>query len=175
MPDEDDLPVKPEFVDWVRDELQKQYDAVIDGSLSRVPVVEVDFEPTYAPGESEPIRVPGLDGASVSIDVALTPEATEAIQQAVDDADTYTVPTMLVWADELHAGMVIVTEECDHPNANPLYSLFSGQEHRKRQAFSTIHKIRQEGGIVSAIVIDEDGEQQGAAWQTWQPVRVRAD
>lgn len=77
-------------------------------------------------------------------------------------------PTKLVWADEIQKGDALVI---DGPCSHALGAIFP---HSHRPNYHVVLDIRHEGGIVAIIAAGPD-EQTGHAFQTFMPVRIRAD
>lgn len=95
--------------------------------------------------------------------VVMSPEqllaALTGHDQAVEEA---AVPSRLIYADEVTEGMVVDGGRgCVLP----------GHTHR---AWCSVLRIRTEGHVVSAVLVDEHGEQLPAVWHDLSTVRVRA-
>lgn len=87
------------------------------------------------------------------------------------------IPSRLIYADEVTEGMGLVYEKpCPHHGG--LAGMLSGP-HEHGQGVASVLRLRQGEGamshLITAVVLDEDGEQQPRAWNTIELVRVAVE
>lgn len=83
------------------------------------------------------------------------------------EVDQPVVTTRLMYLEDVEKGTVIRFSRCKKPTeediekaqANPIQSLFGGVHHEEEDYDVTVLDRREQGGIVSLILVDADGEQ----------------
>jgi hypothetical protein len=130
---------------------------------------------TAAPVTDEMVTA-AMDSLNTTVDVELSDaDAKELSTMEVEEPER--IPNRLVYASDVVPGMILVTErQCSH--ARGLMATLVGT-HSHGYALSTVLEIRQGEGamahLLSAIVLDEAGEQQPCLWHTVELVRIRVD
>lgn len=158
----------------------------VDVLLADLDVVPVAGPPTSSMLLDAMARV-GVDGShidavtggpgSAASGVPARPEIPAEILERAEQVKADRPPTRLVYAEDLLAGMVLITDRPCDAAPRGLSALFGSDHagHVHGHAFLSVLEVRVRGGMVSAILLDEDGEQQGASWHELFTVRVRAD
>ncbi|HMM95368.1 hypothetical protein [Phycicoccus sp.] len=98
---------------------------------------------------------------------------TEARATKSEHEEPERIPNRLIYADEVREGMgVLYPKPCPNRGLGALL----GDKHTHGQGIARVLRIRQGEGaqssIYSAIVVDEEGEQQPMVWTTVELVRV---